>query len=337
VSVLLLTGDDESVLVEELGTRIHEALGGADRSLALDDFDADRPTIEERESVVRSAVDAAATPSFFSDFRVVVLRHVDAATVDTLQPLISYLDNPLDSTRLILTAAGKLPKSVSDAVKKAGGSTVSTSVGGDATAREVWYREQLESAGLRLDPAAISVIGERLGEDVGRFPGLLDTLISAFGTAKKLSRDDVTPFLGEAGSVPVYELANAVDSGDVKAALTVLHRMTGAGEMHALQIVKLLHNHFARLLRLDGADVSSPREALDLLGMKTKSDYPGKKMLEQLSRLGSEGVRNAIQLIADADVQLRGGREWPPELVVEVLVARLARLSARRSASTRRA
>ena len=335
--MLLLTGDDESVLVEELGTRIHEALGGADRSLALDDFDADRPTIEERESVVRSAVDAAATPSFFSDFRVVVLRHVDAATVDTLQPLISYLDNPLDSTRLILTAAGKLPKSVSDAVKKAGGSTVSTSVGGDATAREVWYREQLESAGLRLDPAAISVIGERLGEDVGRFPGLLDTLISAFGTAKKLSRDDVTPFLGEAGSVPVYELANAVDSGDVKAALTVLHRMTGAGEMHALQIVKLLHNHFARLLRLDGADVSSPREALDLLGMKTKSEYPGKKMLEQLSRLGSEGVRNAIQLIADADVQLRGGREWPPELVVEVLVARLARLSARRSASTRRA
>ena len=335
--MLLLTGDDESVLVEELGTRIHEALGGADRSLALDDFDADRPTIEERESVVRSAVDAAATPSFFSDFRVVVLRHVDAATVDTLQPLITYLDNPLDSTRLILTAAGKLPKSVSDAVKKAGGSTVSTSVGGDATAREVWYREQLESAGLRLDPAAISVIGERLGEDVGRFPGLLDTLISAFGTAKKLSRDDVTPFLGEAGSVPVYELANAVDSGDVKAALTVLHRMTGAGEMHALQIVKLLHNHFARLLRLDGADVSSPREALDLLGMKTKSDYPGKKMLEQLSRLGSEGVRNAIQLIADADVQLRGGREWPPELVVEVLVARLARLSARRSASTRRA
>ena len=335
--MLLLTGDDESILVEELGTRIHEALGGADRSLALDDFDADRPTLEERESVVRSAVDAAATPSFFSDFRVVVLRHVDAATVDTLQPLISYLDNPLDSTRLILTAAGKLPKSVSDAVKKAGGSTVSTSVGGDATAREMWYREQLESAGLRLDPAAISVIGERLGEDVGRFPGLLDTLISAFGTAKKLSRDDVTPFLGEAGSVPVYELANAVDSGDVKAALTVLHRMTGAGEMHALQVVKLLHNHFVRLLRLDGADVSSPREALDLLGMKTKSDYPGKKMLEQLSRLGSDGVSSAIQLIADADVQLRGGRDWPPELVVEVLVARLARLSARRSASTRRA
>ncbi len=140
------------------------------------------------------------------------------------------------------------------------------------------------------------------------------------------------PFVGEAGTVPVYELANAIDAGDIPGALAVLHRMLGAGEMHPLQVVKLLHNHFVRLLRLEGADVSTPREALDLLGMKPKSDFPGKKMLEQIARLGPEGVHNAIQLVADADLQLRGTRDWPAELVVEVLVARLARLSARRPA-----
>jgi len=32
-------------------------------------------------------------------------------------------------------------------------------------------------------------------------------------------------------------------------------------------------------------------------------------------------------LIADADVQLRGQRDWPEELVMEVLVARLSRLA----------
>jgi hypothetical protein len=53
--------------------------------------------------------------------------------------------------------------------------------------------------------------------------------------------------------------------------------------------------------------------------------------MEQLSRLGSEGVRDALQLLADADVHLRGGRDWPDILVMEVLVARLAKLSARRS------
>ena len=329
VSVMLLIGDDESLLVEELGTRIHEALGGADRSLALDDFDADRPTIDERESVIRSAVDAAATQSLFSEFRVVVLRRIDAAVVESLQALVDYLANPLESTRLILTSKGKPPKSIGDAIKRAGGTAVSTSIG-DSSERAVWYRTQLEAAGLRLDPAAISALTERLGEDVGRFPGILDTLISTFGTSKKLTRDDVLPFVGEAGTVPVYELANAIDAGDIPGALAVLHRMLGAGEMHPLQVVKLLHNHFVRLLRLEGADVSTPREALDLLGMKPKSDFPGKKMLEQIARLGPEGVHNAIQLVADADLQLRGTRDWPAELVVEVLVARLARLSVRR-------
>jgi len=331
VSVMLLIGDDESLLVEELGTRIHEALGGADRSLAIDDFDADRPTIDERESVIRSAVDAAATQSLFSEFRVVVLRRIDAAVVESLQPLVDYLANPLESTRLILTSKGKPPKSIGDAIKRAGGTSVSTSIG-DSSERAVWYRTQLEAAGLRLDPAAISALTERLGEDVGRFPGILDTLISTFGTSKKLTRDDVLPFVGEAGTVPVYELANAIDAGDIPGALAVLHRMLGAGEMHPLQVVKLLHNHFVRLLRLEGADVSTPREALDLLGMKPKSDFPGKKMLEQIARLGPEGVHNAIQLVADADLQLRGTRDWPAELVVEVLVARLARLSVRRPA-----
>ena len=35
----------------------------------------------------------------------------------------------------------------------------------------------------------------------------------------------------------------------------------------------------------------------------------------------------AVDLLATADVDLRGQRAWPGELVMEVLVARLTRLS----------
>lgn len=334
VPVLLITGDDESILAEELGTRIHEALGGADRSLVLDDFDADRSTVEERELAVRAAVDAASTLALFSDHRVVVLRHIDAATVDVLQPLVDYLANPIESTHLILTAAGRVAKSISDAVKKAGGTTVSTSVGDKAQEREVWLREQLESAGLRMDPAAISAVADRLGADIGRFPGVLETLVSTYGTSKKLSRDEVVPFLGEAGTVSMFKLTDAIDSGDVPGALSVLHRLSDAGGMHALQVLKFLHTHYVRIVRLDGADVNGPADAMALLGLK--HEYPAKKALAQLDRLGSDGVRDALQLLADADVHLRGGRDWPGELVMEVLVARLAKLSARRARSVRR-
>ena len=335
VPVLLITGGDESILADELTTRIHEAVGGADRSLVLDDFDADQSTDDETATAVRSAVDAASTAGLFSDHRVVVLRHINEAKVEFLAPLVEYLAAPVESTHLILTASGAVAKSVLDALKKAGGTTVSTSVGDKAKERELWFREQLDAAGLRLDPAAVAAAVSRIGGDVGRLPGIIDTLVSTHGTSRKLTVDDVTPFLGQAGMVPVYELANEIDKGDARGALVILHRMLDAGEMHALQVLRVLHNHFERLLRLDGADVAGPREAMDLLGLKSKSDYPGQKALEQLGRLGSDGVRDAIQLIAEADVHLRGGRDWPPELVMEVLVARLARLSGRRKTSRR--
>lgn len=332
IAVLLITGSDESLVLEELGARVHEFLGDADRSLVLDDFDADRNTIDETEAAVRGAVDAASTMALFSDHRVVVLRHVNAAKVDSLQPLIAYLANPLDTTHLLLTATGAVAKSVTDAVKKAGGTTVSTAVGDKPKERELWFREQLELAGLRLDPPAIAAIVEHLGNDAGRLSGILDTLVSTYGTAGKLSRNDVMPFLGDAGMVSPFKLTDAIDKGDVPEALSVLHRVMEAGEMHPLQVMAMLHRHFERLARLDGADVSSYVDVMEKFGMK---EYPAKKSLEQVGRLGPENLHQALHLLADADVQLRGGRAWPGELVMEVLVARLCRLAGRQTARRR--
>ena len=67
-------------------------------------------------------------------------------------------------------------------------------------------------------------------------------------------------------------------------------------------------------------------EAAKLLGMKG-STFPAKKALAQSRRLGSDRIRRAVRLLAEADLDLRGAKAWPDELVLEVLVARLAALS----------
>ena len=59
------------------------------------------------------------------------------------------------------------------------------------------------------------------------------------------------------------------------------------------------------------------------------STYPAKKALVQARRLGHERVARAVALLADADLALKGAIEWPGELVLEVLVARLSRLGPR--------
>jgi DNA polymerase-3 subunit delta len=79
------------------------------------------------------------------------------------------------------------------------------------------------------------------------------------------------------------------------------------------------------MLRLDGAGARNDAEAAQLLGLKG-STFPAKKALTQARKLGSQRIRRAIALLAEADLDLRGAKAWPDELVMEVLVARLAQL-----------
>ena len=68
-------------------------------------------------------------------------------------------------------------------------------------------------------------------------------------------------------------------------------------------------------------------------GMAAPTGTPSARGLRALGnyrRLGGGGVQRAVQLLAAADLDLRGETDLEAELVMEVLVARLSRLGARR-------
>ena len=318
MAVHLITGDDESLLLTAVSEVVHRLVGDGDRSLMVDEFD-------DEEYEVRSVVDAAQTPPFLTESRVVVGRGIGRFSTDDVAPLIAYLDDPLPSTELVLVAGGgRLAKALTDAVKRSGGVVTDTAPPTRARERGGWFEEQVTAAGLRFDHQALALLTSWLGEDAGRVQGILETLVSTYGDSRVLKVVDVEPFLGEAGGVPPWDLTDAVDRGDTTKSLLLLHRMMRAGERHPLQIMAILHSHYTKLLTLDGSDADSESSAAAVLGIKP--GYPARKALDQYRKLGNAGVVRAIGLLAQADLDLRGAKEWPDELVMEVLVARLSRL-----------
>jgi DNA polymerase-3 subunit delta len=318
MSVHLLVGDDESILRAAVSDLVHELVGDADRSLLVDEFDGD-------DVEIGSIVDAAQTPPFLTDRRVVVARDVGRFTAEQVAPLVSYLADPLPSTDLVLVGGGgRVVKSLQDAVKRSGGVVHTTNPPTRAGDRQSWIVEQATQHDVRLSQQAASAIAERLGEDVGRLDGLLATLAATFGGASLLGVDDVVAFVGEAGGVPPWELTDAIDAGNTVLALETLDRMMGAGGRHPLQLMAILHGHYGKLARLDGVEANSEAQVADVLGIKP--GYPARKALNQYRRLGGSGVQRAIDLLATADLDLRGARELPDDLVMEILVARLSRL-----------
>ena len=322
MGVHLLTGDDESILRSKAHDLVHQLVGDGERSLMVDEFDGD-------EYELREVVDAAQTMPFLTDRRVVVARGVGRFNADDLSPMLGYLDDPLDSTELVLVGGGgRLAKKLTDAVKSGGGTTVNTSPPNRAKDRQTWVRTEAEEHGVRLDGAAAARISDQLGEGVGRLEGLLGVLRSTYGEGTKITAADVEPFLGEAGGVPPWDFTDAIDGGQTAKALTLMGRMIHGGERHPLQIMAILHTHYGRLARLDGTEARSENDAAEAMGIKP--GFPAKKALANYRRLGGGGVRRAIQLLAQADLDLRGDTDLPGDIVMEVLVARLSRLGGRR-------
>ncbi len=315
--VHLLTGDDESILRAAVTDLVHRLVGDGERSLMVDEFDGE-------DVEIRAVVDAAQTPPFLTERRVVLLRDVGRYAADELAPLVAYLADPLPTTDLVLAGGGgRLPRSLTDAVKAGGATRHDTSPPQRARDRQAWIVDEASSRGVALSGAAAAALAERLGEDVGRLDGILATLAATYGS-RQLAPADVEPFVGEGGGVPPWELTDAIAAGNTAAALGLLERMRGAGGRHPLQLMAVLHGHFTRLAKLDGVEAVSEAQVAEVLGIKP--GFPARKALDQYRRLGGAGVQRAIDLLAIADLDLRGAKDLPDEVVMDVLVARLSRL-----------
>jgi DNA polymerase-3 subunit delta len=314
--VVLVKGEDPVLLGDAVRDAVDEALAGEDRSLATEELGGD-------ELTVGAVIDAATTPPFLTGRRVIVVRDIGRWGSDALEPLIDYLADPLPSTSLVLVAGGgQTSTRLLNAIKKVG-RVIDAAAPRAGKARTTWVTNRLKAAPVRFDAAAGARLVDHLGEDLGRLSSIIEMLVSAFGEGARIGVNELEPFLGSAGGIAPWDLTDAIDRGDTAASLNALARLLNGGERHPLVVLSSLHRHFAAMLRLDGSGIRREEDAAAVLGM---APFPARKVLTQAGRLGSAGIARAIDLIAGADLDLRGLKEWPDELVLEVLVARLSRL-----------
>lgn len=318
VTAYLVRGDDATVTSQEARGLVQRLVGDRDPALVVEEHGW---TADELD--IGRVVDALVTPPFLVDRRVVVVREagrLNAADAGRLAQAIGQ--SPSSCLLVLVGGGGTVPQALVKAVGKAGVINASIGTGRDRTR---WLSEHLGGGPVRLTAGARQLVAQHLGEDLGRVDQLLQTLQAAYGDGAAVSEVEIEPFLGEAGSVPPWELTDAVDGGQMAAALVALRRMTGAGARSAPEIVALLHRHFDQMLRLDRPGLSGPEEAAGVLGVR--STFVAKKALGAARRLGPERVAEAIVLLAEADQDIKGRSGLPAQMVLEVLVARLGRLS----------
>ena len=325
LAVYLVKGDDSALVAQALAGLLAEITAGDDSGLGTEDLSSDEPD-------VGAVIDACLTPPFLADRRTVVVRELGRLAAAEIDRLVGYLDSPNETTSLVLGSTGSVSARLVNAVK-AVGHVVDAAVP-SGRGRTTWLVGRLKDAPVKFDAAAGAALGDHLGEELGRLSGIIGAVTAAYGEGTSIGVAELEPFLGEAGVTAPWELTDAIDSGDPRAALVALRRLTGSGARHPLVVLATLHRHYSAMARLDGSGVTSDAEAAALLGLR--STFPATKARAQAGRLGHANLVRAMSLVADADIDLRGRTAIPDDGLLEILVARLARLAPRRPAGRRR-
>ncbi len=333
MAVVVLKGDDQTLISQGLSKVVACLLGDGDRSLMTEEVTEAEFLLNGSEPDIGPLVISVSTPPFLTERRIVIGRNLGLfSKAAQVAPLIEALNELMDTIDVVLVwekgsgsaRLSTIPKSLNECLKSVGAEIIQVAPSGRG--RKAVLEERLDSAPVQLENQARRLIANQIGDDIGRLDAIFETLVSTFGPDSVVGADDVKPFLGEASDVPPWDLTDAIDGGNIALALENLHRMFVGGEKHSIQVLSNLNYHYQRAFALDGAGISDEKAAAQLLGMKG-STFPAKKAMQLSRRLGPQKLSTIIGLLAEADLDVRGRTAAPPEMVVEVLVARLAHMS----------
>lgn len=342
--VVIVRGGDEVVVREYVAGLVDRIVGDGDHAMMVDDVSlpppssaGDRGDEVELADAVGAAISSAATPPFLTDRRVVVVRHCALLSrKDDVASIVTYLNDPMPTTSLVLVwnlppdsrlRRTSPPKSLLDAVASCGGVVEEVDPGKKVAD---WVTDRLKREPYTFDKDAVDLIVRRVGENPDTLIGFLMNIRGNFTEGDRIGAADLEMHLVDQGGVPPWIITDAIEAGDPTLAVLAAQRMLGPGDRHPLQVLASLSTYVGNMLALDGLQLGAD-QAVKVLG---GSPYVAKKALAQGRRLGSERLADLVRLVAEADLDLRGRRRLPEQLVVEVLVARMASRSA--SAGRRR-
>jgi DNA polymerase-3 subunit delta len=186
---------------------------------------------------------------------------------------------------------------------------------------------QAARLGVALEDGAVTLLIEHLGDELHRAGRVLELARASRvravhepdlpGQGARLGVEDVEPYLGDAGQVSMFKVLDALDAGDAARAIEYgLRSVVDKGD--AFKLLGILFSAYTASLRI--AEGRGP-------GEEGRSSYAARAARDRALRLGPLHLGRALELVARADLDLKGASGLPQEAVLEVLLARLAQLA----------
>ncbi|MCA9009572.1 MAG: DNA polymerase III subunit delta [Planctomycetaceae bacterium] len=271
---------------------------------------------------IREVMSELKTVSMFGDRRIVLIEDADDFVTANRPALEKYAASPAKGSLLILDVKS-FPKTTKlyKLVDQHGLAVECAELTG-ANLLKWLQRVAKEQYGKDLDRESAALIVQLAGDGLGMLLQEVAKLASLVGEVAEITRDDVVKVVGGWRTETTWVMLDAVRDGNLNKALEALNKLMMAGEAPQ-KILGGVTFTFRKLAEAtERARAGTPlREAISVSGIFPAAIAPSETYLR---RIGFERASRILQLLIEADTEMKGGSRVDPRLLLERLFVRLA-------------
>ncbi|MDG3003966.1 DNA polymerase III subunit delta [Paludisphaera mucosa] len=313
--VYVVYGDDAYLRREAIRRSIREEIPGDEADVGVVRF-------EGASAKLADVVDELRTLPFFSKRRVALVEEADPFVTAYRKELEAYVDAPSSSGCLIL-AVRTWPSNtrLAKSAAKAGLPIDCSSPSESDLIR--WLPAYATRAESKLGPDAAKLLLELVGPELGILVAEVEKLAIATAHVGEIRREDVARFV-EAGRIEeIWDVVNAATEGRGEQAARLLDDLIAKGE-HPVKLLAQMSSTLIRVYnagRLRAARLSVS-EACKAAGVPP---FLEQQVVRQHTHLGPSRVDRLPADLLQADLDVKGGSQLNPRVVLEMLLIRLSR------------
>ncbi len=296
--VYLVCGDDDAKIDAwrlRLRQRAEEERGPG----GLETFDA-------RASEPAEVVTALSSLTFDPGVRYLLVDDAGAWKAGELGPLDAALADLPPDTVLVLIVRGKPLKALRDAAEKAGGDVR------DCAAPKTWELpkwaiERSRELGLQLDGEAAKELVSRVGPSQQRLSRELEKLTIALHPSAHAGAEDVERLTAGDNAPQVYDLADALVAGDLRATLGLAEELESHGERAGRLVFPVVRR--LREVHRAVALLESGMPEQKVAGSLGGPPWLAKKTIARARKADRVTLEHALEIFSELEVDMRGGGE----------------------------
>lgn len=296
---IVLVSGVESFLADRAIHSIREQLRAADPSLEVSDLDASTYSPGQLLTL--------ASPSLFGEPRLIRVAGVEKCNDEFLVEALDYASSPDADTTLVLRhGGGARGKKLLDALRSSVGGAIEivcAELKNDADKAD-FAAQEFRLAKRRISPSALRALVSAFSGSGAELASACQQLISdAVGDISDRTVDDYYGGRIEATAFKVVDSAVAGRLGD--ALLALRHALSSGADPVPVVAV------FAAKLRLMAKISGDRRSAGELAGAVGAAPWQIDRARKDLQGWNEPGLARAIEAIADADANVKGGGRDP--------------------------